>query len=137
MKAFVVFILAISIFGCKESSFTLSLGSRLPGWFHVNSNVSREELKLTMDYYLNPWEAEVIFTLYGKDGNELSKLRSDISRIPLKLKNSPTGYPKHYPMYQVITINGITEIIEHRKMESVFYITDAPAVWKALGVVQE
>ena len=34
----------------------------------------------------------------------------------------------------VATVNGITDIIEFRKMEPVFYMTDDPAVWKELGV---
>jgi len=39
-----------------------------------------------------------------------------------------------YPSYEVITLNGITDIIEHRRMEPIFYVTDDPAVWKELGV---
>jgi len=33
-------------------------------------------------------------------------------------------------MYEAITVNGITEIIEHRKMEPIFYVTDGTTVWK-------
>jgi hypothetical protein len=35
--------------------------------------------------------------------------------------------------YEVVTVNGITEIIEHRKMEPLFYVTDDAAVWEELG----
>jgi hypothetical protein len=31
-------------------------------------------------------------------------------------------------MYEAITANGITEIIEHRRMEPVFYVNDDPAL---------
>ena len=55
---------------------------------------------------------------------------------PLQLKPPPQGYVIGYPNYEVITVNGITEIIEHRKPEPIFYITDDPAVWKELGVGQ-
>ena len=39
-----------------------------------------------------------------------------------------------YPSYEVITVNGVIEIIEHRKLEPIFYITDDLAVLKELGV---
>ena len=39
-----------------------------------------------------------------------------------------------YPMYEVLTANGITEVVEHRRMEPVFYITDDPEVRRKLGV---
>jgi hypothetical protein len=45
-------------------------------------------------------------------------------------KNPPSGFPPHYPIYEATTVNGITEIIEHRKMEPIFYITDDTNVWK-------
>jgi hypothetical protein len=54
-----------------------------------------------------------------------------------QLKHPPPGFPPGYPSYELITVNGIIEIIEHRKMEPVFYITDDPAVWKELGVGQK
>jgi hypothetical protein len=42
--------------------------------------------------------------------------------------------PIPYPLYELLTANGITEIIEHRRMEPVFYITDNPEVSRKLGV---
>jgi len=38
--------------------------------------------------------------------------------------DSATGYPS----YGAWTVRGITEIIEHRRMEPIFYITDDPEV---------
>jgi hypothetical protein len=51
-------------------------------------------------------------------------------RCPFQLTDPPQGFPPDYPAYEAITINGITEIIEHRKMEPIFYVTDDPTVWK-------
>jgi hypothetical protein len=56
---------------------------------------------------------------------------------PLQLNHPPPGFPHGYPAYEIITVKGITDIIEHRKMEPVFYVTDDPAVWKELGVAQK
>ena len=50
----------------------------------------------------------------------------------MHLKQHPPGFGPDDPAYEIITVNGITEIIEYRKMEPVFYITDDPAVWKEL-----
>jgi hypothetical protein len=52
-------------------------------------------------------------------------------------ETSSAGFPSGYPAYEVITVNGMTDIIEHRKMEPMFYMTDDPAVWKELGVTQK
>jgi hypothetical protein len=49
---------------------------------------------------------------------------------PFQLKNPSRGFLSDYPSYEAITVNGITEIIEHRKMEPIFYVTNDIAVWK-------
>jgi hypothetical protein len=41
-----------------------------------------------------------------------------------------------YPQYFAVTVDGITDIVEHKKMEPIFYMTDDPAIWKELGVMQ-
>ena len=51
-----------------------------------------------------------------------------------ELKEHPKGFPKGYPCYMVITINGITDVIELQRMEPYFYMTDDEAVWEELGV---
>jgi hypothetical protein len=38
----------------------------------------------------------------------------------VELKSLPAGFPKGYPCYKVLKINGITDIIELRKMEPFF-----------------
>jgi len=39
-----------------------------------------------------------------------------------------------YPSYEIITVGRTTEVIEHRKMEPIFYVTDDPSVLSKLGV---
>jgi hypothetical protein len=46
------------------------------------------------------------------------------------LKNSSQGYPS----YEVITIDGLSDVVEHRAMEPTFYMTDDPAVREELKV---
>lgn len=132
-KIVVIMFLGFSATGCKEASFELSPESRLPKWIEVDPDASRGNYKLTMDYYLGPKSAEAVFKLYDLNGKKKVQLKGDTAKYPLKLKNPPAGYPKNYPLYQVITINGVTDIVEHRKMEPYFYMTDDPAVWNELA----
>ena len=86
-----------------------------------------------MDYYIN---GKTIFKLYEKDSYlRLTKVVG-ITRDnrPLKLKNPPRGFSKNYPRYAVIIVNDMLDIVEHRELEPVFYMTDDPAVWAELGV---
>lgn len=45
-------------------------------------------------------------------------------------------YPSGYPIYEISTVNGVIETIEHRQLEPIFYIVDNPAVLAELGVKQ-
>ena len=131
-----LFILIASTGGCVESSFELASESRLPKWFAVPDGTSRNQLRVTMDYYT---DGDAVFKLYDK--NRFFKLREvkGITREshPIKLKNPPLGFPPGRPVYEVITVNGITDIIEHRKQEPIFYVTDDAAIWKELKVEQK
>ena len=89
-----------------------------------------------MDYYVK--SSGLIATFMLLDAKKRQKIAgvdgSTEEFEPLKLKNPPSGVPPGYPKYEIITANGITEIIEHRQMEPIFYITDDPAVWSELEV---
>ena len=88
-----------------------------------------------MDTYLFPTEKS-IFKLRDKKGNILATVNGNRFGgylYPKKLSNSPSGYPDGYPSYEVIISGGVIDIIEHRKMEPIFYTTDDPLVWKDLG----
>lgn len=134
LNSILLIAISVNITGCLESSFNLAQESRLPIWFEIPEGMSRDDLIVTMDYYSTFSGAEAVFKLYKKDGFFNLKKVSGIPHGPLKLKNPPPGFPKHYPSYEVITVDGVTDIIEHRKMEPVFYVTDNPAIWKEFGV---
>jgi hypothetical protein len=91
-----------------------------------------------MSYYITPWGRRVKFILQDKKKQTLTKLYgTDKGTKPLKLKHPPQDFPPGYPAYEIITVNGIADIVEHRKMEPIFYMTDDPAIWKELGVMQK
>jgi hypothetical protein len=84
-----------------------------------------------MSYYIWPWGISAQFTSQKKNGQVVIKEDGKVRcKEPFQLKSSPQPASSGYPSYEPITVNGITEIIEHRKMEPIFYVTDDPAVWK-------
>jgi hypothetical protein len=138
---FVALTIAGSAIGCAwfpESTFELASESRLPKWITLPPGLTRADVSITMSYYVMPWGRSSTFILQNKEGQTLKKVDGKEKGLePLQLEHPPPGFPPGYPAYEVITVNGTTEIIEHRKMEPIFYITDDPAVWKELGVGQK
>lgn len=135
-KCLLIVALCISscaITGCVESSFTLASESRLPRWVTPPPGLTRADVSITMNYYVKPWGRSATFILRDKKEQILAKVNGKERGLePLHLMNSPNGTGFGYPAYEVITVNGITEIIEHRKAEPIFYVTDDPAVRKEL-----
>ena len=71
------------------------------------------------------------FELQDAKGQLLEKVNGKVKcKEPIQLKTTPQGFPAGYPSYQAIVINGVTEIVEYKKMEPRFYVTDDPVVWK-------
>jgi hypothetical protein len=86
-----------------------------------------------MSYYTNPLGSDAKFILRDRKGRKLAKINGKVKNLyPSHLKNPPQGFDPGYSAYEIVVVNGITEIIEHRKMEPVFYVTDDPAVRKEL-----
>jgi hypothetical protein len=129
-----------AIVGCEyfpESTFELASESRLPKWITLPPGLIRADVSITMSYYDNPWGSNVKVILHDAKKQILTKVYGkEKDAGPFQLKHPPQGFPPGYPLYEIITVNGITEIIEHRKMEPIFYVTDDPAVWKELMGVQ-
>ncbi|UWZ84938.1 hypothetical protein [Occallatibacter riparius] len=117
-----------AISGCLESSFQLARESRLPKFIPIPPGLTREDISVTMNYY-TALGNDAKFILKDRKGKKLAKVSGKAKRLnPLKLK-SPSQF---YPDYEAITANRVTDIIEHRKMEPIFYVTDDPAVWEEL-----
>jgi hypothetical protein len=120
-----------------ESTFELASESRLPKWISLPPGLARADVSLSMSYYVWPWGSRATFVLRDSKGKILTKVSGKVRGLgPNQLKEPRPGSPPGYPSYEVITVNGITEIIEHRRMEPRFYVSDDPAVRKELGVWQ-
>jgi hypothetical protein len=133
---FVALTIASSQIGCEwfpESTFELASESRLPKWITLPPGLTRADVSIMMNYYVLPWGRSATFILRDTKGQIRRKVSGKVKGSePYQLQHPPLGFPPGYPSYEVITANGITEIIEHRKMEPTFYITDDPAVRKEL-----
>jgi hypothetical protein len=79
--------------------------------------LTREDVTVTMNYYTPP---RARFILKDRKGKKLAQVTG-------KLKNQ-APWSESYPHYKAVVVNGTTEIIEHRKMEPIFYVNDDPAV---------
>jgi hypothetical protein len=127
----------LSLSGCEfgpESSFELAQESRLPKWFTLPHGLSRSDVTVTMNYYVESSGRTSKFILRDQKKQKLAEVTgTQKGSVPLKLKKSGDGTSFSYPLYELVTANGITEIIEHRRMEPKFYITDDPAVLAELG----
>jgi hypothetical protein len=125
-------VIAFATIGCQyfpESTFELANESRLSRWITLPPGLTRADVSITMSYYIKPWGRTATFTTQG--AKVTGKLKCN---EPFRLKK-PTGESaSDYPSYELVTVNGISEIIEHRKMEPVFYISDDPEVQKAIQV---
>jgi len=120
--------------GCSllpEASFKLASDSRLPKWVTLPPEVTTANVSLTMSYYVKPWGRSAQFVLRDKNERIIEKENGKMRcKEPFQLRNHLQGASTGYPVYEAITVNGVTEIIEHRKMEPIFYVTDDIAVWK-------
>jgi hypothetical protein len=114
-----------SIIGMSlESSFRLSPESRLPKWFSIPSGYDRKDLTVQIYYYLPlppviyDFKAELLgpppsFRILDKKTG-MHRWHPDSER---------RGYQSN-PGYVIGSINGVDEVIEHKAMEPIFYISD-------------
>jgi hypothetical protein len=140
LKIFLLIIL-FSLAGCLESKFRLSDQSRLPKWFVVPEGRDRKDFSVKMELYSTFTGGKVIFKLFEKDNffhTQQYEITTDTQPgiRSVQISSQPEGIEQGYPRYKIITVNGITDIVELRKREPVFYMADDPNVWKELGVEQ-
>ena len=130
---------SLSLLGCDlfpESSFDLGRESRLPKWFTLPPGLSRMDVTVRMSYYIKHTGATATFILKDlKKGKKLAEASGTLKSLePLTVNDPRSGLTPSYPSYEIITVNGVTEIIEHRRLEPIFYITDDPVVRSKLGL---
>lgn len=118
-------------FGCRyipESTFELSPASRLPKWIELPKGVTRGDVSVSMNYYILPWGGRARFLVQERSQRTLRDVTGSTQAeyFTVPGKSDESGYPS----YQAVTVKGATELMEHRALEPVFYVTDDAAVWR-------
>jgi hypothetical protein len=139
LKRSLLFAMHLAVAACgilPESQFLLSDASRLPKWFALDAGFSRSQFTVEMTYYISPLGGTATFVMKQRDGTVISKAKGKVrGDHPVYLGPSTTDPQRQYPSYEVVTVNGISEAIEHRGMEPIFYIADDPVILNKLGLV--
>lgn len=121
--------------GCIESDFVLSPESRIPAWFKVPPTARRNDYEVTVAYWYGPVGGTATVTLRNHRGWPLQSLVAEVpGNEPLTLGPRPATGRIPYPRYELLTARGITEVIEHRRMEEICYLVDDPEIKAKLGV---
>jgi hypothetical protein len=123
--------------GCREATFTLAPTSRLPHWFDGAAK-HRSQAVVTMDYLVAPGRRFAEFVMGDDTGRKptrvIGEMRGDQPTIIAGPTTASEGIGRFYPSYEVITVGGVVDVVEHRRMEPVFYMVDDEAVFKKPGV---
>ena len=122
--------------GCEpspESTFQLAPDSRLPKWFSMPPNLTRPQVTAELNYYVTSVGTTVTVTFFGPQHKVLEEVKGvRAGDAPRQVSEVKPGSSRDYPMYAVITANGLTDVVEHRKMEPIFWLTDDPKIWAEL-----
>ena len=107
-----------------ESQFMLSSESRLPHWLRQPAGTPRSDLSVELLYYGD----HAVFVLRNeRTGRRLAKVRAEILDFTQPLVDSP-GADGIRPLYMIMKVDGLVEIVEHRRREAIFDICDDPDV---------
>ena len=114
-------------YGFVESIFQLAPESRLPRWFDV-SGYQRKDLTVSITCYVVPYGSRAVVVVYGP-----APERKTLMKKVGKERWHPLSEKEHdnkYPNYSIITIDGIDEVFEQRRLEDgdILYITDDPNI---------
>ncbi|MFZ0678542.1 hypothetical protein [Candidatus Binatus sp.] len=145
MLLFALLIVACpSLFGCAEGYFNLAPDSRLPRWFTLPEGLTRDKVTLNETEYID----HSVFTLYEGTGyppqgpllwsHKLAQVtaeRQGATSLTEKTNENGGFDGNSYPLYEVMTANGIAELLEYKRMEPVFYISDDSEIRARLDLV--
>lgn len=124
--------------GCgffPESTFHLASDARLPKWFVLPSGLTRDQVSVDIEYYIGLTGRTATMTLRGPTKQVLQRLSGAVKgRAPTQLKSQPAGFSPGYPTFEIITANGVTDVVEHRRLEPIFYCVDDAEILAELGV---
>lgn len=123
------------LFGAVEARFTLAPDSRLPKWFSLPPGIERAGISVHLAYLTPAKDADdAVLEMRDGRGQSLGSVRGRACwHSVMEAKKNKHGRfdPDSYPHYRYIESQGVIEIIEHRRLEPIFRISDDSALRKA------
>ena len=123
--------------GFVESEFKLASNSPLPAWYpQLPEGYSRKDVTIRMQYYTPFFDVDdTVFIVESSWWNTLYKETGTSKHHPKYWAWANKDWPaRAHPGYVNVTIGGVTEVIEHKKMEPIFYISNETAVIETMGL---
>jgi hypothetical protein len=119
------------IYWLPESNFTLSSDSRLPRWFAIPAGYERKDVTVEIYYYSPPFGKYDFEAVLLGPAPECLQLEHKLGTARWHPESERKGITTH-PGYLIASVDGIEEVMEHRKQEPIFYISDDPALTREL-----
>ena len=117
---------------CVEAKFNLAPDSRLPAWFS-GAVSQRTDVTVTLAYSTpTPGFSNAVLEMRDSTG-AISTVKGTACWHPAMAakKNRHGGFDSDvYPRYRYVLADGIIEVIEHRRLEPVFRVSDDPLLRK-------
>jgi hypothetical protein len=117
-------------YGFAESNFNLAKDSRLPRWFQVPTGINRNDISVEFVYFLSKTK---IAAINSKTGKIFFSAEADKKHHPTTESESKTmkqGWP--CPSYNIITVNGVEEVVAHIERGDIVYIVEPSEVTPAV-----
>jgi hypothetical protein len=117
-------------YGFAESNFNLARDSRLPQWFQVPAGINRNDIHVEFIYFLSKTK---IAAINNKTGTIFFSAEADMKHHSVTEAESKTmkqGWP--CPSYNMITVNGVAEVIAHIEKGNIVYIVEPSEVIPAV-----
>ncbi len=136
IKRSAIFLAAVFVTACNpyrgslESEFRLSDSSPLPVWVDpLPEGYERNDVEIILQYWTPYFDVDNTVLMVKSKGSTLVK-KTGRSKEPADWSEwAHQDWPKRlYPAYSYLTIDGITEVVEHRKLEPIFYISGEQAI---------
>lgn len=128
--------LTLSLLGCAEANFELAPGSRLPAWFKVPDGLSRNDVTVSILFYTGRFVTMKLWDTHGQKIAQVSTSLRGWEPHTFGPRAAAGGVDDgSYPLYEIVTVGGVTEVIEKRRFSDKWlYVTDDPEVKRKLGL---
>jgi hypothetical protein len=111
--------------GCAESNFDLASSSRLPKMLAPPDGARSGAVSARLSYHLGLWLGDgrgvTRLWLVGSAGIAVKEVICEAWEHP---RSARTEGPTSYPSFSIVYCNGVIDVVEHRRMEPIFYMSD-------------